>query len=67
MVRFNLHALEFAESLDIFHLFCGSPAKLVEVSKKRFESVGGEVLEFTGLTKVDVFDDAAVSLNSLSY
>lgn len=38
-----------------------SPARLIEVAKKRFESVGGEVLEFTGLSKLDVFDNGAVS------
>lgn len=37
-----------------------SPAKLIEVSKKRFLSVGGEVVEFTGLSKLDIFDDGAV-------
>ncbi|CAM6124484.1 unnamed protein product [Calypogeia fissa] len=46
---------------DILHLGV-SPAKLIETVKQRFLSAGGTILEGTGLSKVDVFDDEAVTL-----
>lgn len=39
----------------------GSLVKLIEVCKKRFVDVGGEVFEFMGLLKLDVFNDGVVS------
>lgn len=39
-----------------------SPEKLIAICKKRFLGAGGVVLEGTGVSKVNVFDDAAVVL-----
>jgi flavin-dependent dehydrogenase len=63
-IEFNPSRVAFAGGTelwvtDILNLGV-SPARLIEVAKKRFESVGGEVLELTGLSKLDVFDNGAV-------
>ncbi|XP_024389786.1 uncharacterized protein [Physcomitrium patens] len=63
-IEFNPSRVGFAGGTelwvnDILNLGV-SPAKLIEVCKKRFVDVGGEVLEFTGLSKLDVFNDGAV-------
>ncbi|KAF9587552.1 hypothetical protein IFM89_004010 [Coptis chinensis] len=46
--------------LDTFYYSLYSPAKLIEVMKKRFTSLGGVIFEGYGVASISVYDDAAV-------
>ena len=52
--------LQLISYSDLHH--CYRPAKLIEIVKRRFKSLGGVIFEGYSVSNICVYEDAAVSL-----
>lgn len=55
-----------SDDLVLHFVYYTSPAKLVEIVKRRFISLGGVILEDCSLSSIVIYDDVAVSYLMLS-